>query len=133
MFDVVYEDGTRRSNRKGPRALTGGIDGDKQAGGRFSDRTGPSTAVRRGAGEHSFGFAAAANRYRRCLKVVSRSTFDLKTVLQIFVESVGRICEADMTAIRRPKGSAFLHDASHSSPIVIPSRRSEGPSLGEFC
>src|SRR3974390_1818916 len=67
------------------------------------------------------------------LKVVSRSTFDLKTVLQIFVESVGRICEADMTAIRRPKGSAFLHDASHSSPIVIPSRRSEGPSLGEFC
>ena len=51
------------------------------------------------------------------LKVVSRSTFDLKTVLQIFVESVGRICEADMTAIRRPKGSAFLHDASHSSPI----------------
>jgi hypothetical protein len=31
MFDVVYEDGTRRSNRKVPRALTGGIDGDKQA------------------------------------------------------------------------------------------------------
>ena len=32
-FDVVYEDGTRRSNRKVPRALTGGIDGDKQAHG----------------------------------------------------------------------------------------------------
>ena len=31
MFDVVYEDGTLRSNRKVPRALTGGIDGDKPA------------------------------------------------------------------------------------------------------
>ena len=33
IFDVVYEDGTRRSNRKVPRALTGGIDGDKRANG----------------------------------------------------------------------------------------------------
>lgn len=32
-FDVVYEDGTRRSNRKVPRTLTGGIDGDKRAHG----------------------------------------------------------------------------------------------------
>jgi hypothetical protein len=33
MFDVVYEDGTQRSNRKVPRALTGGIDGDQPAHG----------------------------------------------------------------------------------------------------
>ncbi len=33
MFDVIYEDGTQRSNRKVPRALTGGIDGDKPAHG----------------------------------------------------------------------------------------------------
>ena len=33
MFDVIYEDGTRRSNRKVPRTLTGGIDGDKPAHG----------------------------------------------------------------------------------------------------
>jgi hypothetical protein len=33
MFDVVYEDGTQRSNRKVPRTLTGGIDGDKPAHG----------------------------------------------------------------------------------------------------
>ena len=31
MFDVVYEDGTQRSNRRVPRTLTGGIDGDKPA------------------------------------------------------------------------------------------------------
>jgi hypothetical protein len=31
MFDVIYEDGSQRSNRKVPRELTGGIDGDKPA------------------------------------------------------------------------------------------------------
>jgi len=31
MFDVIYEDGSLRSNRKVPRELTGGIDGDKPA------------------------------------------------------------------------------------------------------
>jgi hypothetical protein len=33
MFDVLYEDGTRRSNRKVPRALLGGLDGDAPARG----------------------------------------------------------------------------------------------------
>ena len=33
MFDVVYEDGTRRSNRKVSASLLGGLDGDEPARG----------------------------------------------------------------------------------------------------
>lgn len=31
LFDVIYEDGTQRSNRKVPSELLGGLDGDKPA------------------------------------------------------------------------------------------------------
>jgi hypothetical protein len=31
LFDVVYEDGTQRSNRKVPREMLGGLDGDAPA------------------------------------------------------------------------------------------------------
>jgi hypothetical protein len=31
LFDVVYEDGTQRSNRKVPGELLGGLDGDEPA------------------------------------------------------------------------------------------------------
>jgi hypothetical protein len=31
LFDVVYEDGTQRSNRKVPAELLGGLDGDEPA------------------------------------------------------------------------------------------------------
>ncbi|HEY1365306.1 MAG TPA: hypothetical protein VGF60_23890 [Xanthobacteraceae bacterium] len=31
LFDVVYEDGSRRSNRKVPSAVLGGLDGDAPA------------------------------------------------------------------------------------------------------
>jgi hypothetical protein len=31
LFDVIYDDGSRSSNRKVPRALLGGLDGDTPA------------------------------------------------------------------------------------------------------
>ena len=59
LFDVFYEDGSRSSNRRVPRSLLGGLDGDEPA--------------RKAIEEQDNAIAEKAGRPRILIKKITRS------------------------------------------------------------
>jgi signal transduction histidine kinase len=71
------------------------------------------------------------------LKVISRSTFDLQTVLNTLTESVARLCDADMASMHRQERTNYRAIATYGGPpahreatLALPFEAGRGSVIG---